>query len=116
MKEFFKQIKPLDIIIPAFVLFIAGLLSYSLFTGGNTPVKLIVKSPHGEWVYPLDKDTEIQIPGSIGITQVQIKNGAAFITASECKNKTCIHCGKIQNAGDWNACLPNQVFIYIENE
>lgn len=115
MKEFFKQIKPLDIIIPAFILFITVVFAYTVYTGIKPPAKVIIKSPHGEWIYPLDKDTEIEITGSAGITKVQIKNGEVFVIDSICSNKTCIHYGKLKNTGDWNACLPNRVFLYIEN-
>lgn len=114
MKEFFKQIKISDIIIPSCVLFITAVFSYFIFTGSSGERKLIVKSPQGEWIYPLDTDKEIFIQGALGITEINIKNGEAGIKDSACPHKTCTQHGGLKNPGDWNACLPNKVFLYIE--
>ncbi len=67
----------------------------------------------GEWIAPLDKDAEYEIPGPLGITVVHIHNGTAAIEESPCKNKLCILSGAISEPNQWVACLPNKVFVRI---
>lgn len=105
-------IKPADILIFALVLsatIASALLIYGGKTGRSSMVR--IESPHGSWLYPLDRDTIIEIPGTLGNTTIAIQNGSASIIASPCPNQTCLSGPKIQNHGDWNACLPNRIIL-----
>lgn len=70
----------------------------------------------GEWIAPLNKDAEYQIPGPLGITYMHIHNGTAAIVDSPCKNKLCILAGAISEPNQWVACLPNKVFVRITSK
>ena len=77
--------------------------------------RLYITSPSGEYIYPLDKDATYEIEGSEGISVILVENGEASFIQSPCPNKTCISQGSISRNGQWIACLPNGVFIKIEN-
>ncbi|MDE5855798.1 MAG: NusG domain II-containing protein, partial [Anaeroplasmataceae bacterium] len=37
-----------------------------------------------------------------------------YVKASSCKDKVCMHQGKIHSAGQTITCLPQRVFIQLE--
>lgn len=88
----------------------AGWLVYA----GPAPASLIIQAAGRDYVYPLSVDTIISIPGSMGITIIEIKNNAARFVEAPCRNKTCISSGWLRSTGGWSACLPNTVFLRIE--
>lgn len=68
------------------------------------------------FVAPLNKDRRVELEGPLGITVLEIKDGAARIISSPCTKKICIHMGKIQRSGDLLACVPNHLVINIEGD
>jgi len=68
----------------------------------------------GEWMQPLDKAGDFEVPGPLGSTWVHIGNGSVHIESSPCPNQTCVAAGDISLANQWIACLPNEVFVSIE--
>lgn len=115
MKQFFKKIKPLDILIAAAVISLIFLASFFIYSSSESTLYLIIKTPKGEWIYPMDQEADIAVEGEIGITSIKIENETASVIHSPCSNKTCITAPSIKNAGEWNACLPNKVFLYVES-
>jgi hypothetical protein len=78
------------------------------------PSVLYIKNESEEYFYPLQESKKIiNIEGSLGLTRIQIKDNKAKVISSPCIDKTCIHFGNIQKKGEWNACLPNKVFLRI---
>ena len=49
---------------------------------------------------------------SNGVT-VSIENGSARISASDCKDKLCMHNSKLNKSGDTAVCLPNKTVVSI---
>lgn len=43
------------------------------------------------------------------------KDGASFVK-SDCKDQLCVKCGKLKNAGDSMACVPNRVVVAVRAE
>ena len=80
----------------------------------GTPL-LILTSPTKEYIYPLDTDTTVQIPGLEGVSTIQIQQGQAQYLDSPCANKTCVAASPIHRNGEWSACLPNGIFMRVEN-
>ena len=68
------------------------------------------------FVAPLNKDRRVELDGPLGITVLQIENGAARIISSPCAQKICIGMGEACHTGDLIACVPNQLVISIEGE
>lgn len=116
MKEFFKKVKPLDILILSITLSFVCLASFFIYSKQSAQLYVVIKAPTGEWIYSLQENIAIEIEGSIGITKIKIENGEAFVVSSACKNKTCVSAMRLRNYGDWNACLPNKVFLSIEEK
>jgi hypothetical protein len=66
------------------------------------------------WIYPLDKTVQLDIPGPLGNTVVELKDGQARVISSPCTNQSCVVSGAIHSRGQWIACLPNRVFVSVE--
>jgi hypothetical protein len=109
-------VKVLDI--PILLLSVAALLASVLMVrrGGGDERQLVVRTPEGEFVYPLSKNAVYRIEGAIGISEIEVSDGAARFLDSPCPGKTCVMTGSLSEAGAWAACLPNQVFIRIEGD
>ena len=73
-----------------------------------------MKTPEGRFLYPLNRNAELDFEGGIGHTKVAIKDGQAWVTESACDNKNCIFMGKLSRPGDFAACLPNAVILTVE--
>ena len=107
--------KPLDYLL---ILFGLILCTFSVMAATSqqegTPL-LILTSPTKEYIYPLDTDTTVQIPGLEGVSTIQIQQGQAQYLDSPCANKTCVAASPIHRNGEWSACLPNGIFMRVEN-
>jgi hypothetical protein len=106
-------LKPLDfgIAIPALgVVFLSFYFAYAV-TDGRSLVNL--KAQDSEWVFPLDAVETMSVSGPLGDTLVEIRENSVRITASPCMNQTCVATGAIHSPGQWAACLPNRVMVYI---
>lgn len=116
MKEELKAIKLLDVLIFFVVVFFTMFLFLAIYSNKGESLIVVIKSQEKEWVYPLDMDVDIDVPGKLGETKVRIKNKEVSIVSSPCPHKTCIQSPALKKLGDWNACLPNQVFVYIKEK
>ena len=104
--------------VPLIILTLAVALTAGYLIYGNRGglVHLAIQAPSGVWIYALDTDRTVEIPGPLGNTTVRIENGAARIIASPCPNQTCIAGHPIAEKGDWNACLPNEIMLRIDGD
>jgi len=106
-------LKPADFFIGALSLAVAAWVTVTVYAGA-APTQVAISGNGSNYVYPLSEDREIPVQGSIGITLVHIRDGEVSISASPCKNKTCVQTGAISGNGEWAACLPNGVFVRID--
>ena len=113
-RSFLRIFRPVDFLI--LILFSALAVASILFlkTSKNSERRLVINSGEKEFIYPLDKNRELQIEGVIGISVIEIQDGRAFFKKSPCSNHTCIQMGAVSGENDWAACLPNDIFIRIE--
>ena len=116
MKEKLKAIRLLDVLIFLVISFLTVFLFLSVYSNKNEDANVVIKFQEKEWIYPLNMNIDVEIQGKLGITKVRIKNSEVSIVLSPCPNKTCVQSAPLKNVGDWNACLPNQVFIYIREK
>lgn len=103
-------IKPLDIFVFIFILFLGFFLTFKTISKSGSSV--IVNANGKRYEYSLEKDGIYSVQGALGITTFEIKNGAVHILDSACPNKTCV-------AQGWTSpiiCLPNKVIIQIVND
>jgi hypothetical protein len=108
------RVAPLDIAAFGLALAIVALVSARVYArpGGEPAVHL--RGPHQEWIFPLDSERTVAVPGPLGDTVVQIRQGQARVLSSPCPEKICLRSGAIARPGQWIACLPNRVFIDIQ--
>lgn len=93
-----------------------GAFSYQVYGNRGGEAVLYIQNQSNVWIYPLAKEQELDIPGPLGVTHVHIKDGAAFVESSPCRDKICISMGKISRNGEWVACLPNRVFLRVQGK
>ncbi len=108
------RLRPLDaIILAAGAALVAASAAWAYAPGAGTPVA-VIDGPGGRWVYPLDRDSELRVPGPLGDTIIEIGGGRARIASSPCPDETCVAAGALSRPGQWSACLPNRVMLRIE--
>jgi hypothetical protein len=108
--------KPFDfgIVLPALgAVVVSFIITYS---GANGSSMVNVRGENGLWVFPIDSAESIVVSGPLGDTVVEIGGGGARITASPCVNQTCVSAGRVRSPGQWTACLPNRVMLYIDED
>jgi hypothetical protein len=64
--------------------------------------------------YPLDVDEVYELNG--GTNTLTVKDGAAYMTYSNCPDHTCENTGKVQHVGQTIVCLPNKLTVTVKGE
>lgn len=62
---------------------------------------------------PLSRDTQIEVPGPLGISIINIEKGKARISSDPSPRQYCVRQGWLQQAGEIAICLPNQVSVEL---
>ena len=106
--------KPLDIVVIVLSAVLTLAIGSLVYSGESSTSRVIIRGPDRTWVFPLDAETIVDVPGPIGETVVRIHNGEAAIVFSPCNGQTCVSAGGLHKNGQWAACLPNQVFVLVE--
>lgn len=100
-------LRPADIVLTAALLIICGALLIVPKKGGaavEVKVDGEVKA-----VLPLNTDGEY----AFGAVKVTVKDGEAWISDSDCADKTCVRTGHLSSAGDTAVCLPNKTVCTV---
>jgi hypothetical protein len=100
------------LIITAAILLIIAASFYAYSGGGDTPA-VEVRVEDREWIYDLETDRTVMIPGPLGETEMIIEDGHVHVHDSPCQSKICVAAGEISQTNEWIICLPNRVFISI---
>lgn len=58
-------------------------------------------------------DHDLDVPGPLGTSHIQVRNGQVRFTDSPCPNKLCVHTGWLKQGGEVAVCLPNRVSVQI---
>lgn len=85
-----------------------------IYGKNGNDLRFIIQGANQRWIYPIEERSVIDIPGFLGNTTIELKDGRARVVSSPCANKTCVSCGAIYSNGQWIACLPNGIFIRVE--
>jgi hypothetical protein len=110
------KLRPLDWAALAVNIAVLGFFSWYAYGQAGAGPALYIQGESASWVYPLDKDEDLHIPGPIGETHISIQGGAAHVASSPCRDKICVYMGSIAKKGEWIACLPNRVFIRVDSK
>ena len=108
-------VRPLDFVIISLIITLTILAGFRIYGNRGEQARLVIEGTGGRWLYPLDRDVTVPIAGPLGETVIEIRDGKARVTSSPCPNQTCVAAPGISRPGEWNACLPNEVIIRVEN-
>lgn len=56
---------------------------------------------------------DFEVPGPLGISHIQVRDGKVRFVDSPCPNKLCVHQGWITETGESATCLPNRISVRI---
>ena len=56
---------------------------------------------------------DLIVPGPLGHSHIQVRDGQARFVGSPCPNKLCVHTGWLSQGGEVAVCLPNKVSLQI---
>jgi hypothetical protein len=78
--------------------------------------EVVIEGPGKSWVFPLNAEEVVSVPGPLGNTAVELRGGRARVLSSPCTNQLCVAAGAIRGHGQWIACLPNRVLVRVAAE
>lgn len=64
----------------------------------------------------LDEDRVVEVEGPLGITEVLISDGEAWVRSSPCREKICIKMGRVKRVSEQVVCIPNRVVVEVVGE
>ncbi len=102
-----RRIKALDAVVAAVFLF-AAVSSLGLSSKGD---QVRIDSAYATYIYPLDEDRTVTVPGPLGDTVVRIEDSTFRIVSSPCPGQTCLH----MRMGSSVCCLPNRVLVSLDD-
>lgn len=108
--------KPADAAVIAVIVVFIVFISFQVYANRGEASQVRIDAQGEQWIYSLEADQRVMIPGPLGDTEVVIKDGQVHIPDSPCRNKICVTSGLIHRVGQWLICLPNDVFIRVEGE
>jgi len=107
-------LKPFDFGVVFSALGVVAALFFLTYSGASGSGTVNVLGKNGLWVFPINAAETLVVSGPLGDTVVEISGGAARVASSPCMNQTCVSAGRIHSPGQWTACLPNRVMLYID--
>ena len=61
----------------------------------------------------LFNDQDLEVPGHLGHSHIQVREGQVRFVDSACPNKQCVHTGWLKQSGEVAVCLPNKVSVQV---
>ena len=62
---------------------------------------------------PLSRAQVVRVPGALGISEIEIRDGQIRFNRSPCPGQQCVHSGWAKRGGEFIACVPNRVSISV---
>lgn len=109
------KLKIFDYISITIYLAVIVLVSVSAYSGSGKAETVSIETAGGTYIYMLDTDRTIEVSGPLGTTIIKILDSEVFVEDSPCRDKLCIQAAPLNKSGEWNACMPNKVFIRIQD-
>lgn len=108
-----RHVRFVDLLIIAAAVAVIIAASVDAYSGGSEAPAVEVRVEGREWIYDLETDRTVKIPGPLGDTAMIIEDGHVHVQDSPCQAKICVAAGEISQTNEWIICLPNRVFISI---
>ena len=109
-----RFLKLCDLIVIALAVALTCFSAWSIYLTPRNTTRVLIEGHGKRWVFPLDAEERIAVPGPLGNTIVRIHDGQAWVESSPCDNQICVAAGRLHKHGEFAACLPNIVFVMIE--
>jgi len=88
-----------------------------LFRNSGSTAKDIIVAQKGRIIARIDPDENNRFysyRGNAGKFILNVSNGTAKVSESECRHKICKQMSSINKQGDYIACIPNEIQIFAE--
>jgi hypothetical protein len=109
-------VKALDIVMIFLALGLTGFSAFAVYVKPENTTQVLINGSGREWLFPLDANETVVVPGPLGNTIVRIQDNRAWVESSPCTNQVCVAAGHVHGQGEWVACLPNNVFLMVEGK
>ncbi len=86
-----------------------------LMTGTEEGSVIVIKADGKTYRYSLSQNRMITVPGTLGESVLEVKDGRVRFISAPCPNRTCMR-GSISRYPESLVCLPNDVIVQIEGE
>jgi len=84
---------------------------------GATGSSVVIEGPDGfERFVPLASSDTVRVPGPLGETVVEVRDGAARVTESPCPHGLCLRMGEARSPGQSVVCVPNRVVVTVAGD
>jgi len=92
-----------------------GLVLLLMPRGSGRPAAVVVEGADGfRVVVPLSEERTVEVPGPLGETIVEVREGTTRVVSSPCPDKVCIAMGTASRPGEALVCVPNGVVVRID--
>lgn len=87
-----------------------------VYTENTAPLKKVFVAQKGKVIseLPVGKNEEYTYYGKSGKLVLKSSDNKFAVKASECKHQICSRMGSVEKAGDYIACIPNEIQIFSE--
>lgn len=87
-----------------------------VYTENSSPLKKLFVAQKGKVIseLPLGKNEEYTYYGKSGKLVLKASDNKFEVKTSECKHQICSRMGKVEKAGDYITCIPNEIQIFSE--
>ena len=109
-----NNIKDIILISAAVLLSVLALVLSGVFYSADAGAVQVWSNGQLETVLPLDSDCVYTTKS--GGNVIAVHDGKAYMQSADCKDKLCVHQGKISKAGQTIICLPNKIVMELKGK
>ena len=110
------KLRPFDFAALFLALAAVGAVAVVYERGEEGDLVVAVEGARNAWLFPVDAEETVAVPGPLGDTVVNIDKGSAYVVSSPCANQLCVAQGKIHRPGSLVSCLPNRMAVTIRGK
>ena len=107
-------VKPCDVGVIILAMALTGFAAFRIYAAPQDSFQVLIEASGRTWVYPLDAEETIPVPGPLGDTVIRIGNNQTWVESSPCDNQICVSAGMLSSIWHFAACLPNNVLLVIQ--
>jgi hypothetical protein len=107
-------VRPADAIVVAVAALLVGAAWAALWSGGGPGEFAQVSAPGAPArQLPLARDVTLEVPGRLGDSRLEVRDGRVRFVDSPCVGRLCVHAGWLARSGQVAACLPNGIVVEV---